>query len=222
MAAGPLSLVISILSLTISAATAFFTFFHRGAVRMTRPTTIYFGPDVKADSANPKVYLRTLLFSTSKRGQIIESLHVSLSRNETIQTFNIWVYGEERLVRGSGLFVGETGVVTNHHFLLPKDGSHFNFSAGIYQLDVFVKLLGRSKRRMLFSDRLEVSQEDAKRMATEKVGLYFDWGPDSSHYLAYVDDKRLQLDKPSPLELLDILMATAKPGNPPPETTVLL
>ena len=61
-------------------------------------------------NAAAKNYLRSLLFSTSRRGRIIESMHVALSRNETHQNFNIWVHGDEKLVRGSGLFVGESGV----------------------------------------------------------------------------------------------------------------
>ena len=65
---GSLSLLVSITSLAISATAAWFTLFHHGAVRMTRPTTIFFGPDGKTFSGSPKVYLRTLLFSTSKRG----------------------------------------------------------------------------------------------------------------------------------------------------------
>ncbi len=87
---------------------------------MTQPTVIFFGPDAPRahdDALLPKVYLRTLLFSTSKRGRVIESMHATLSRNETHQNFNIWVYGNDRLVRGSGLFVGETGIEANHHFL---------------------------------------------------------------------------------------------------------
>ena len=68
-------------------------------------------------------------------------MHVALSRNETHQNFNIWVYGEEKLVRGSGLFVGETGVAANHHFLTPKDGSTFSFTEGNYRLEVFAHLL---------------------------------------------------------------------------------
>jgi hypothetical protein len=87
---------------------------------MTQPTVIFFGPDTpraREDTPLPKVFLRTLLFSTSKRGRVIESMHVALSRNETHQNFNIWVYGDEKLVRGSGLFVGETGVAATHHFL---------------------------------------------------------------------------------------------------------
>ena len=106
---------------------------------MTQPTAIFFGPDSprsRDDILLPKVYLRTLLFSTSKRGRVIESMHVTLSRNETHQNFNIWVYGEDNLVRGSGLFVGETGIAANHHFLTPKDGSYFRFTEGRYRLEV--------------------------------------------------------------------------------------
>ena len=86
---------------------------------MSRPTVIYFGPHYwhPQPGAPPKVYLRTLLFSTSKRGRVVESMHIVIARNEARQTFNIWVYGDEKLVRGSGLFVGETGVAANHHFL---------------------------------------------------------------------------------------------------------
>src|SRR5271169_3559963 len=104
--ADPLSITISALALGVPSVTAWLTLFRRGTVKMTQPTVIYFGPDAPR-SRNvpppPKVYLRTLLFSTSKRGRVIESMHVTLSRNETRQNFNIWVYGDERLVRGSGL-----------------------------------------------------------------------------------------------------------------------
>src|SRR5579862_7874181 len=104
----PLTLSISVLALAVSASTAWLTLLRRGVVKMTRPTVIFFGPDRPRspdDPPLPKVYLRTLLFATSKRGRVIESMHVSLARNETHQNFNIWVYGErEKLVRGSGLF----------------------------------------------------------------------------------------------------------------------
>ena len=87
------------------------------------------------------MYLGALLFSTGKRGRIVESIHVALSRNETRQNFNIWVYGNEKLVRGSGLFVGETGVEANHHFLLPSDARSFRFEEGRYKLEVFLLLV---------------------------------------------------------------------------------
>jgi hypothetical protein len=88
----PFSLAISTLSLAISAATAWLTLFRRGTVKMTQPTVIFFGPDVPrshGETPLPKIYLRTLLFATSKRGRVIESMHVALSRNEMHQNFNI-------------------------------------------------------------------------------------------------------------------------------------
>jgi hypothetical protein len=109
--ADPLSITISVVALSISAVTAWLTLLHRGTVKMTQPTVIFFGPDSprsRDELPLPKIYLRTLLFSTSKRGRVIESMHVALSRNETNQNFNVWVHGNDKLVRGSGLFVGET------------------------------------------------------------------------------------------------------------------
>jgi hypothetical protein len=84
---------------------------------------------------------------------VIECLYVALSRNELRQNFNVWVYGDEKLVRGSGLFVGETGVEANHHFLTPPDDSSFRFAEGRYTLDVFARLLGDSKQIRLFSEK---------------------------------------------------------------------
>jgi hypothetical protein len=108
----------------------------------------------------------------------VESMHVSLSRNETRQNFNIWVYGNEKLVRGSGLFVGETGVAANHHFLTPHDGSRFRFTAGTYNLEVFAHLLGDETTTRLFSQTLEISTEIGAALAQPGTGLYFDGGPD--------------------------------------------
>src|SRR5437773_118758 len=108
------SLTISVLALCISAVTAWLTLFR--TVKMTQPTVIFFGPDnptSRDEPPLPKVFLRTLLFATARRGRVVESMHVALSRNETQQNFNIWVYGDEKLVRGSGLFVGETGIAVN-------------------------------------------------------------------------------------------------------------
>jgi hypothetical protein len=208
-----IALVISILSLLVSVSTAWLTLFRRGTVKMTQPTVIFLGPDSPRsipDIPLPKVFLRTLLFSTSKRGRIIESMHVALSRNETHQNFNIWVYGNEKLVRGSGLFVGETGVEANHHFLAPRDGNSFRFTEGHYKLDVFARLLGDEKQMRLFSQGLEISRELAAALAEPHAGVYFDWGPDSSHYLPHVENRPPSPDPEDFLKALSVLH-TEKP-----------
>jgi hypothetical protein len=204
--ADTVSITVSVLSLAISSVTAWLTLFRRGSVRMTQPTVIFLGPDTPRsheDTALPKVYLRALLFSTSKRGRVIESMHVALWRNETHQNFNIWVYGErEKLVRGSGLFVGETGVAANHHFLAPLDGSSFHFTEGHYRLDVFARLLGEEKAVRLFSQTLEISHEMADSLKERGAGVYFDWGPDSLRYLPHVEKRQ---PSPDPEEFLKVL-----------------
>ncbi|MGH7717262.1 MAG: hypothetical protein ACREON_00250 [Gemmatimonadaceae bacterium] len=76
---------------------------------MTRPTIVFFGPDggSRPDGApRPKVFLRSLLFCTAQRGRIVESMCATLRRGESSQIFNIWVYGDGPLARGSGLHVG--------------------------------------------------------------------------------------------------------------------
>jgi len=129
-------------------------------------------------------------------------MHATLARDESSQTFNIWVYGDERLVRGSGLFVGETGVAANHHFLTPIDGSSFHFIQGNYRLDVFAKVLGDSKPRKLFSQRLEIDRDAAGAPTDAHAGLYFDWGPDSGSYMSHVDKRD---PTPDPEDLLKLL-----------------
>jgi hypothetical protein len=204
MAAG----IMSVVSLLVSITTAWLTLFRRGTVKMTQPTIIFFGPDTprsKRDGPLPKVFLRALLFATAKRGRIIESLHVALSRNETHQNFNIWVYGNEKLVRGSGLFVGEAGVEANHHFLAPRDAGSFQFTEGQYRLEVFAHLLGDRKQIRLFAQTLDISREMAAALAGPGTGIYFDWGPDSSRYLPYVEKRAPSPDPEDFLKVLSLL-----------------
>ncbi len=203
----PITFTVSIIALAISATTAWLTLFRRGTVRMTQPTVIFFGPDSprsRDDAPSPKIYLRSLLFSTSKRGRVIESMHVALSRNETHQNFNIWVYGDEKLVRGSGLFVGETGVSANHHFLTPKDGTSFQFTEGTYRVEVFAHLLGDRNKKLLFAQTLEIKRDVAVALEEPGTGVYFDWGPDSSRYLTHVEKRSPSPDPEDFVELLGL------------------
>jgi hypothetical protein len=170
--------VISLLALVISAITAWLTLFRKGTLKMTRPTTIFFGPDgPPSQGAEVKVFLRTLLYSTAKRAQILESMYVTLRRGESVQTFNIWVYGDPQpLLRGRGLRVSEDGFAANHHFVLPKDGTHFVFLSGEYTVEVYAAIVN-SRRALLMSSG---------------SGVYFDWGPDSKSYHAHIDTRRLR------------------------------
>jgi hypothetical protein len=184
-----LSLIVAIGAFLVSITVAYLTLFRRGVVKMTQPTTIYFGADSgnrDGNSLAPKVFLRTLLYSTSKRGNVINSLHVRLTRGESIQTFNVWVYGEDKLMRGSGLYVGEQGVVVNHHFLPPSDGTSFKFLSGLYKIEVFATKVGHLESQLLWSTSLDLSQNLVDQMdGLLAGGIHFDWQPNSGVYHAH-------------------------------------
>ena len=187
-----ISIGISLLALSVSGATAWFTLFKKGKLLMTQPTSVFFGPDGGFfESTSNKVYLRTLLYSSSRKGQVIESMHVSVERGETKQNFSIWVHGCQKgdLFRGSGLFVTHEGVTLNHHFLLPPDGSDFKFIAGNYTLKVFAKLVNDTKPTELFSILLLVTESQAEELKKKQAGLFYDWGPDQGNYYSHIDIK---------------------------------
>jgi hypothetical protein len=69
------ALIFSGLALAVSITTAWLTLFRRGNLRMTRPALVGFLFDPPA--GEPKVFFRTLLFATGKRGHIVESLYLS-------------------------------------------------------------------------------------------------------------------------------------------------
>lgn len=183
---------LSITALLVSLLTMWLTLFRRGTIHMTKPTQIYLGVD-GGDTKKNKVYFLTLLYSTGERGRIIEDLYVHLIQGESRQNFNIWAYHNSdvnMLVRGSGLFVGKTGIATNHHFLQPKDNPTYEFRAGEYTLEVYVRLVGKKQSRLLHRTTLSISDFQAVELAKGDRGIFFDWGPGSSQYHSHVDTKK--------------------------------
>lgn len=170
-----IALIISSLALAISAVTAWLTLLRRGEIRMTRPSQVHF-----ALLPEPQILIRTLLFCTSKRGRVIESMYVTLRNDENRQNFNIWVSGEDtQLSRASGLYVSENGVIVSHYFLTPHDNTHFNFGEGLYKLEVFAKLVDEDRGRSMWSHDFRITHEQGLALEKTPVGIYFDWGPGS-------------------------------------------
>ena len=171
---------------------------------MTRPAVIFFWPHgPPSQGSGLKVLFRTLLYSTAKHAHIVEGMFVTLRRGESVQTFNIWVYGEKKhLLRGSGLRVGEDGVVCDHHFVLPRDGTPFLFLQGEYAVEVYAIPVGSERPLLLSRTVLHLAQEQAAAIS-KGAGVYFDWGPDSKRYHAHIDSASVHdvlaklADKPS-------------------------
>lgn len=198
------SIFLSVIALTISIVTLWLTLLRKGTVRMTQPTQIFFGPDGN-NLQSPKVYFRTLLYSTSKKGRVIENLYVRLKRGETQQNFNIWVYGShEPSSRGSGLYVGEAGIAANHH-LLPKDTGKYEFKEGKYVLEIYVRLVGEESDKLLQKIDLSISEIEAQKLKQQDCGVYFDWGPDSKQYHSHINTKPRKTEDDTSAFLQEIL-----------------
>ena len=188
------ALTVSIFALILSLLTTWFTLFYSGTLRISHPSVIFFGPD--AGHGSPKVFLRAILFSTSRRGQIIESMYVKLRRSGSYQIFNIWVYGETKdLKRGSGLYVGKEGVVYNHHFALPKENANYVWLEGIYTIELHAKTVSQKSPSLLLSQKLNLSEKLSEELRTTNAGLYFDWDPESQVYSTHLDTRFVATEK---------------------------
>lgn len=183
-----ISILISVIALLVSLITLWLTRYRKGTIKMTKPTVIFFGPDGSGKEHN-KIFIRTLFYSTSDRGQYLENMYVKLSRGEMTQNFNIWVYGDQHnLARGSGLFISKDGLATNHHFLLPNDSLSFTFQPGDYKLEVYAELVNEKPRKVYTQD-LAISDTQAEALLTKEAGVYFDWAPNTQSYQSHIDQR---------------------------------
>ena len=185
-----ISLIISIVALLISIGTFWLTQIRKGTIKMTRPTVIFFGPDGPNEDLK-KIFIRTLLYSTSEKGQYIENMYIKLTHDEREQNFNIWVYGDQQegLSRGSGLFIGKNGLASNHHFLMSKNGSNFDFKKGDYILEVYVELVNNKNPKKIYTQKLIIDEEQEIELADKNSGIYFDWTPNMQIYQSHIDKK---------------------------------
>jgi len=187
--------IVAMLSLTVSAANAWLTLLQPGTIRMVRPSLMAF-LDARG-SDGPKVWFRALLISTSRKGNVLESMFVRLRRGEAQQNFSFWVCGErDKLASGCGLYVGNTGIALNHHFMQPKDGSRFEFLPGDYLVEVFGTVVGKPSPIVLAKIPLHVTDDHAKSLKDPEENVYFDWWPDSARYNAHVVRRKEQPELP--------------------------
>jgi hypothetical protein len=190
------AVVISALALIVSIVTLWLTHLRVGVIKLTQPSQIYLGPDGGSPFA-PKVFIRTLLYSTSSRGRCLENMFVKLKRGETSQNFSIWVHGShDSLTRASGILVGPNGIDHAHHFLLPPD-SNFQFQSGRYEFELDLRTAGEKRSKLAYSRQLDVSDSDSKLINSTCMGLYYDWGPDSQSYQKHVRPTKSEIVVPA-------------------------
>lgn len=139
---------------------------------MTKPTIVFFGFD-SVPKPTPKVFLRTLLYSTATRGQVVEGMYVRVRHGDNERVFSFWGYGEtEKLSPGSGLHVSRTGFAANHHFVLSVHEDAYRFEPGCYEVDVIADVVGRQKPMKLATIKLSLSVELAAALQRQEGVLF--------------------------------------------------
>ena len=192
-----LSLVVASLSLAGSSVLAWLIYFRRGTLRMTRPSMIVFAHD----GSIPKIFLRTLLYSTGMRGHVVEAMFLKVRRGESACNLSTWGYGNQGVELGSGLRVGVDGAgAFYHHFLPPKHATEFKFLPGQYEIEVYAQLADTSSPVLLSTMSLSLTEEQSgKLMDTGDAALFYEWGPASKTYTAQIETRpKLLRDERSP------------------------
>jgi hypothetical protein len=188
--ADPVSITVSLFALGLSAVTAWANLLRRGTVRMSKPAFIAFCYDSQGQNSAAKIFIRSLLYSTGKRGQIVETMYVVVHHDGKKVTFNVWGYGDDKLSRGSGLFVPETGVSGNHHFNPPYGATPFRFHAGEYRLEIFATRPTSKKPLRLCTVMLRAPASEAS--LEDYTAIWFDWNPEISNYQASIRSREFE------------------------------
>jgi hypothetical protein len=147
MSSADFSSAISVIALAVSLFTLWFTVLRHGSIRCKRPSFVAIKYDfVDKPQAQAKVVFRAVLFSTGKRGPMIEQLFIRVSEGKRQTEFSFWGHGhDDKLTRGSGLYVPETGVAAYHHFNPTDADTLFRFSGGTYSVELMASLVGRKQ-----------------------------------------------------------------------------
>lgn len=181
-------IAISLLSLGIAATTMYLTWLRRGRLAMTKPSIVFFGHD----TATPKIFIRTLLYSTAQRGKMVETMYAKLIRDRTEQVFGFWGYAPTTEISpGSGLYVGQTGVAANHHFVLSEHYPGYEFRAGDYTIQVFARQAGRAEPLLLSEIGVVLDPGHAAALA-KRGGVLFKLDPDAQTYIGHSDERLLR------------------------------
>jgi hypothetical protein len=177
-------LIISVVSLLVSLTVAWLTLFRRGTLRMTPPVLLAF----LFEGEKPKIFLRTLLYSTGKRGYVIEGLYLKVRQQDGTHTFGFWMYGQRNdLIVAGGLRVPEDGVAFNHHFLKINESGWF--PEGDYEIELYARIANRSAAQLLSTIHVKLSKSEATSLHVDRKGILFTWNPDTKVYQPSLQDK---------------------------------
>ena len=192
MTLSDISPAVSVAALVISLFTLWFTAFRRGTICSTHPSFIAFRYDfVGKEVPQAKIFFRALLFSTSKRGQVVESLWLRVSEGSRRAEFSFWGLGDKDLMRGSCLFVPETGIATNHHFNPIDSEVLFPFSGGSYSVELVAKIVGESRSQSLWTVTVEMPEDVWGSRIDRETAVFYSWSAEQLCYVMSIEKRPL-------------------------------
>jgi hypothetical protein len=170
------SLVLSAVSVAISAYTFWLVQFNRGRLKMTQPTYVCVRRDLGPNW--PKIFIRTCLYSTVAKGVVVENLYLLVRQSRNLEfVFDFWGHTDNgKLTVGSGLYVGPTGVASDHHFNFRGDPGLFLPEPGTYQVEVFATVAGH-KPRPISKIEFDVNSDQSAELLEipdRQLDLYWD------------------------------------------------
>jgi hypothetical protein len=188
MSGNSVTVLLSGLSLLLSGASFFLcgfalwiAQFNRGKLKMIQPTLICLKRD--PPDGKPKIFLRTLLFTTGVKGRVIQSMFLRVHNRLGAYLFDFWGHTEGgKLTLGSGLFVGPTGIACDHHFNPPRN-SKFQYVDGAYRIEILAVLVGQPKPRKLIEVTFSLDDWNAGQLLQiENISLWLVWNADERGY----------------------------------------
>jgi hypothetical protein len=143
----------------------------------------------ESPKGTPKLFLRTLLFTTGTKGRVIENMFLKIHQEYGSYKFDFWGHTENgKLTLGSGLFVGAMGIVCDHHFNPGKELSDFLFVSGEYRVEVFATIVGQKKPERLMQLTFVVDgQQAAELIQIPMRELYLLWNAETRNYEGHVE-----------------------------------
>lgn len=116
-------------------------------------------------------------------------MYASLRRDGSEQIFSFWGHAEsDKIAPGSGLFVSQSGVLANHHFVLSVHHPQYEFAAGNYRIEVFARLAGRSVPLKLASIEIVLRDVQATALCSGS-GVLFELEPSKQVYVGHVETR---------------------------------
>ena len=184
---------ISVAAFLVSLFNLWFSVLRRGTICSTHPSFIAIRYDfVGRRVPLAKVFARPLLYSTGKRGNVIEHLFIRVKGGGRQIEFSFWGYGEtDHLVIGSGLSVPESGISTNHHFNPVTNDELFLFSGGDYTLELVANVVGHSFPVSLWT--VDVTVPDnlfIKDGIVVQREVSFNWSPGQRRFITSTRERR--------------------------------